>query len=83
MRTVDDAKAASKMFQDWKTYSDSYNVEVNDPTSGRRMAVSMGRKFAELFEDLGGGHRSDQSLISFSIMMSLEGVSRVRSTASG
>lgn len=63
--TVEDAKAAFKMFQGRKAYPGSYHlrlkfVEVNDKTFGRRMAASMGpmerseeerRGFAELVED--------------------------------
>ncbi|KAF9644974.1 hypothetical protein BDM02DRAFT_813294 [Thelephora ganbajun] len=64
--TVEDAKAAFKMFQGRKAYPDSYHlrlkyVDVNDRTFGRRMAVSMGpmerseeerKAFVEFVEDL-------------------------------
>ena len=64
--TVEDAKAAFKMFQGRKAYPGSYHlrlkfIDVNDKTFGRRMAASMGpmerseeerRAFTELVEDV-------------------------------
>ena len=64
--TVEDAKAAFKIFQGRKAYPGSYHlrlkfVDVGDRTFGRRMAVSMGpmerseeerRAFSEFVEDL-------------------------------
>ena len=65
--TVEDAKAAFKMFQGRKAYPGSFHlrlkfVDVEDRTFGRRMAVSMGpmerseeerRGITEFVEDLG------------------------------
>ena len=64
--TVEDAKAAFKMFQGRKAYPGSFHlrlrfVDVDDRTFGRRMAMSMGpmerseeerKGFAEFVEDL-------------------------------